>query len=143
VSWWDWQEATPSGWWAVAHPTGNLANFTPTPALAVIGAGAKGDLVVWAQEHLLGAGYTTTVDGNFGASTTAGVQAFQTANGLTADGIVGPATWQALLRYAPAKVTWTRAGAIVARAAGGLTRPVPVSASLPGRNELHRSIGAR
>jgi hypothetical protein len=142
VSWWDWQEAAPSGWRAVAQPAGFLANFTASPALAVIGAGSKGDLVVWAQEHLLSAGYSIPVDGRFGPSTTAAVQAFQTAKGLTVDGIVGHDTWRALLRYAPAKVTWTRAGAKVARAAS-LVRPVPKSASLPGRNELHGSVGAR
>ena len=30
------------------------------------------------------------------------MESFQTAKGLTVDGIVGPATWAALLRFAPA-----------------------------------------
>jgi peptidoglycan hydrolase-like protein with peptidoglycan-binding domain len=110
-----------------------------------VGSGAKGDLVVWAQEHLLSAGDTTTVDGDFGPSTLAAVTAFQTAHGLSADGVIGPQTWQALLRYAPAKVTWTKSGALAVRAAGAgrLTRPVPKSASLPAKHdELHGSIGA-
>jgi hypothetical protein len=143
VSWWDWQEAAPSAWHAVSQPAGWIAHFTASSSLAVIGKGAKGDLVVWAQEHLLPAGDTTTVDGNFGPSTLAAVTAFQTAHGLGVDGVIGPQTWQALLRYAPAKVTWTKAGARVARAAGRLTRPVPKSASLPAkRNEIPGSIGA-
>jgi len=142
VSWWDWQEAAPSGWRAVAQPAGWIPGFTPNSALAVIGQGSKGDLVVWAQERLITAGYNLPVDGDFGPSTTAAVQQFQTAKGLVVDGILGPATWQALLRYAPAKVAWTNQGATVARAAGGLVKPVPKSASLPGRNELHRSLGA-
>lgn len=37
-----------------------------------------------------------TVDGNFGAGTEKSVKAFQTENGLTADGVVGQATWDAL-----------------------------------------------
>jgi hypothetical protein len=143
VSWWDWQEAAPSGWRAVAQPAGFIANFTPTSALAVIGSKAKGDLVVWAQQHLVTVGYSIPVDGDFGASTLAAVTAFQTARGLSADGVIGPQTWQALLRYAPTKVLWTKTGSRAARAAGGLSRPVPKSASLPPRrNEIPGSIGA-
>lgn len=37
-----------------------------------------------------------TVDGNFGAGTEKSVKAFQTENGLTADGVVGQVTWDAL-----------------------------------------------
>jgi len=42
------------------------------------------------------------VVGNFGPKTEAAVKAFQSANGLTADGIVGPATWDKIMGSTPA-----------------------------------------
>ena len=36
------------------------------------------------------------IDGNFGSATEAAVKDFQSGNGLTADGIVGPQTWSKL-----------------------------------------------
>ena len=49
-------------------------------------------------QHLLRArGQSVAVDGVFGPNTTAAVKAFQTSRGLTADGIVGPVTWAALV----------------------------------------------
>lgn len=60
----------------------------------------KGDqgAEVHAIQHLLRAhGYSLTVDGIFGNKTRAEVQAFQAAKGLSADGIVGAKTWNALI----------------------------------------------
>jgi N-acetylmuramoyl-L-alanine amidase len=34
------------------------------------------------------------VDGDFGAGTEAQVKVWQKANGLTADGVIGPVTWK-------------------------------------------------
>ncbi len=70
-----------------------------------------------AQEHLATAGYTIPIDGDYGPTTQSAVESFQSAKGLTADGIVGPATWAALLRFAPVQVTWTHTGAVMASAA--------------------------
>ena len=116
VSWWDWQQATTSGWKGISIGAGNLT-ATPTSSTPILKLHSLGDLVVWAQEHLATAGHTIPIDGDYGPTTQSAVESFQTAAGLTADGIVGPATWAALLRFAPAPVTWTHSGALVASAA--------------------------
>ena len=66
VSWWDWQEATPSAWTALSRPPAALPGYEPYKVMASIKKGAAGDLVVWAQEHLISAGYPIGVDGGFG-----------------------------------------------------------------------------
>jgi chitosanase len=56
----------------------------------------QGDDVRAVQQALVNAGFTVTVDGAFGTATEAAVRQFQQQKGLTADGIVGPATRSAL-----------------------------------------------
>jgi len=150
VSWWDWQEASSRGWNAVDRAVGNLSGFTADPTMPTLSVRSQGgiwagDLVVWAQEHLYGAGEPVTVDGSYGPPTQTAVESFQTAHGLPVTGIVDPTTWQALLRYQPVAVTWVRhRGKTVAVAArSGLTLPVPVSARLHAvRYEIPRDLGA-
>jgi peptidoglycan hydrolase-like protein with peptidoglycan-binding domain len=146
VSWWDWQSSTTGGWRALSQPAGPLSDFTPDLTLATLGLHAKGDLVVWAQEHLVTADEPITIDGGFGPQTLAAVESFQGAHGLVVDGVIGELTWQALLRYAPAPVKWVHSGKrIVATAASGrhIVEPVPKSASLPAKhNEIAGAGGA-
>lgn len=64
---------------------------------AVLKQGSSGDLVKQVQTKLIKWGYMSgKADGIFGAKTKAGVMYFQRKNGLTADGIVGTRTAQAL-----------------------------------------------
>jgi hypothetical protein len=149
LSWWDWQEATPSMWTAVSRPAGTLPGYVPYTSMAPIRKGWQGDLVVWAQEHLISAGYKIGVDGGFGANTRTAVLAFQTAHGLTPDGIIGPETWQALLRYPPVKIVWgykshsRRATVATAGSTAAHITPVPKSASRPAkRDEIAGAGGA-
>ena len=64
---------------------------------AVLQQGSKGGEVKEVQRRLkLWGYYNGSVDGTFGAGTRSAVIAFQKKNGLTADGVVGKATYKAL-----------------------------------------------
>lgn len=58
--------------------------------------GSSGALVIKLQNALNDAGASIEVDGDFGSKTFALVKRFQAGEGLKADGIVGPRTWEAL-----------------------------------------------
>ena len=62
--------------------------------------GSRGTMVLYLQLALRRAGYTTlALDGIFGARTLDAVRDFQQKNGLSADGVVGRATWALLIPY--------------------------------------------
>jgi peptidoglycan hydrolase-like protein with peptidoglycan-binding domain len=145
VSWWDWQESPLAAWKAISRPVGSLPGFVAVPGMATLAKGAKGDMVVWAQEHLVTAGETVTIDGDFGAATKIAVEAFQLAHALPATGLIDTDTWNALLRYTPAYVKWklpprkkknlARATAAPSAATLAAGTPPPKSASLPARGD--------
>ncbi|NLN42198.1 MAG: hypothetical protein GX160_09510, partial [Clostridiales bacterium] len=63
------------------------------PITQTLRQGSRGSQVKILQERLNSLGYNAgTADGIFGSKTKAAVMAFQRANGLVVDGIVGPAT---------------------------------------------------
>ncbi len=78
--------ATPRPPIPAAEPTGQ--------ARPTLRRGATGALVKEVQKKLVA--YTGTVDGDFGPKTEAAVRAFQRAEDLVPDGIVGPRTWERL-----------------------------------------------
>jgi hypothetical protein len=137
-SWWDWQETTPAGWQALgAEIADPVFGYRPVTSHPLLKHGSKGDLVVWAQEHLLSAGENVPVTGIYGKITRAAVRDFQEGAGLKVDGAIGTDTWQALLRYEPIRYLWggrkvkrNRAGATVSRA---IPTSRPLSASLPAK----------
>src|SRR5215216_6557386 len=63
----------------------------------VVKNGNKDHPIKTLQYLLRARGHTVTVDGVFGPKTEAAVKAFQTSKGLSANGIVGPETWTALV----------------------------------------------
>lgn len=67
------------------------------PAWPNVAQGASGANVTTVQYLLRQHGHTIAADGQFGSATKAAVTAFQSANGLTADGEVGAQTWPKLI----------------------------------------------
>ena len=71
---------------------------------ATVRQGSQGADVSRLQDRLNELGSDLVADGIFGGKTRAAVVAFQSANGLAADGIVGPMTWNTLLAGGPEPV---------------------------------------
>lgn len=83
-----------------ARETFGGAEPARTPTLPTLKRGVEGQCVWAVQLLLLGAGYdigTHGADGVYGSATAEAVKHFQSDNALTADGILGNATWAVLL----------------------------------------------
>lgn len=79
------------------NTTPTNGGVTSVPTDATLRAGSTGTSVTALQNALNQLGYDAgTADGNFGASTTAAVIAFQKAKGLTEDGVAGATTLTAI-----------------------------------------------
>jgi murein L,D-transpeptidase YcbB/YkuD len=136
-SWWDWQETTTREWGAIGSRAGRrrLPAFRPEVEYPLLRLGAKGDLVVWAQERLITAGEELEVDGIFERRTRRAVRAFQEAHGLPADGRLGTDTWAQLVDYTPFRVEWAATVPVVSARGGRSGADRPRSASLPAKRD--------
>lgn len=89
--------ATPDA--SAPSPTASPAASPTAVDLPILRLGMRGPAVVRLQERLRATGFFTgAIDGVFGAQTQAAVQAAQRRFQLQPDGVVGSATWAALLR---------------------------------------------
>jgi peptidoglycan hydrolase-like protein with peptidoglycan-binding domain len=109
-SFWDWQETGSREWAALAAPLAPLSSVTPNTEYPELSQGAKGDQVLWLQEHLASAVPAQPTTGIFSSQTAANLSAFQTAHGIAASGVATPETWVALLALPPVAVNWTGGG---------------------------------
>jgi len=110
LSFWDWQETPPSIWSALAAPLAPLTSVTPNTTYPELRSGAKGDQVLWLQEHLASAVPTQETTGVFGSQTTTNLRSFQASRAIGVSGKADAATWAALLALPPVAVDWTGGG---------------------------------
>ncbi|MGW4234876.1 peptidoglycan-binding protein [Streptomyces sp. NPDC004980] len=76
---------------------GVIGPNTWSKLIRTVQSGSSGQAVKAAQTQLKVYGYGLTVDGAFGAKTKSATVAFQKNHKLSADGVIGPNTWRALL----------------------------------------------
>jgi hypothetical protein len=107
LSFWDWQETTSTGWTALAQPL-NESLTVPSPELTspLLGKGARGDQVLWMQEHLASAIEGQPTNGVLEGQTVSDLERFQAEKGLPATGETDASTWGALLALPPVAVNW-------------------------------------
>ena len=93
--------------WSKSTSSGGGSYYAPVvPDMPMVYWGCTGDAVKTLQEKLNAKGFDSgNVDGIFGAKTYAAVTAFQKANSLGVDGIVGKLTWAKLYDATPVSVT--------------------------------------
>ncbi|HKF81427.1 MAG TPA: peptidoglycan-binding domain-containing protein [Solirubrobacterales bacterium] len=134
-SWWSWQETSGQEWGAVGADSAlrPVTGYRQEIVHPLLKPKSSGDMVVWAQEHLVAAGAALPITGLFGRQTARAVRTFKEEHGLPANGIVDTDTWNALLTLTPYRPRWTAAGASSAAAGRARTATNPRSASLPAK----------
>ena len=142
-SWWSWQETSDATWTSLSRDiTTGVPRYRAKIVLPTLQRGDRGDMVVWAQQHLRGAGKRFPVTGLFGTKTRRAVRSFQYNRGLRVTGVINHRTWLKLLTVRPIRIAWSRRAGRRARADGrrakaALPLAAPLSATLPARrNEL-------
>lgn len=134
-SWWSWQETSGREWGAVGADSASrpIAGYREQIVHPLLKRKSSGDMVVWAQEHLVGAGEDVPVTGIFGRQTARAVRRFKQDHGLPANGVVDTETWTQLLTYTPYRPRWTKAGASSTDLGRAKPASRPRSASLPAK----------
>ena len=85
---------------AEEEPVATTTTSKKEVGISTLQKGSEGKTVKALQILLIGYGHScgsSGVDGDFGSATQKAVVSYQKANGLEADGVVGPMTWAKLL----------------------------------------------
>jgi putative peptidoglycan binding protein len=150
VSWWEWVETAETSWRALGDPVAALTQYRAATGYPRLRLRSKGDYVVWAQQHLYGAGYVLALTGIFNAPTRDAVMQFQDAQDLPITGELDDPTWTELLKVKPVAVRWRKVNrktskavpVIAARRGVPVVAAEPLSAKLPARgHEIPRRRG--
>jgi Putative peptidoglycan binding domain len=106
LSWWSWQ-ASSDETWSVLGEAAPEPDAVPDPGWPPLGKGAKGDEVLWLQQHLSTTYPTVTPTATFDEATVQAITSLQTARGLPVTGTTDTATWTAALALPFRAVDWT------------------------------------
>ncbi len=122
------------------RPTPPASSGGSGPTLRV---GARGEPVRALQNRLNQLGYNVgAADGDFGPKTLAAVKAFQKAKGLTADGVVGPKTWDKLgIKVQAPSTPPSSGGRVVTGYVNGVPRQITLG-SIPGGKSMRSDAAA-
>ena len=103
--------------------------------------GSSGEAVSQLQTRLKELGYYTgTVDGQYGAGTETSVKNFQAANNLTADGVAGPQTQEAIYGYYAIRAS-DAVTSVTARPATTTARPATATPRPQGKTDIYLRLG--
>ena len=87
-----------------------MKGYEAPRAFADLRRGDEGDLVIRAQQLLVGLGLEAPINGSYDGRTEKAVFELQEVEGLPATGEIGDRTWGVLLESEPEKVNWGRRG---------------------------------
>lgn len=79
------------------YGSGGTGGGSTETSLPVLRSGSSGAAVRTLQYLLRASGKSITADGSFGPATDSAVRSYQSAHGLSVDGVVGNSTWYSLL----------------------------------------------
>jgi len=134
-SWWSWQETAGREWGALGadSATRPVTGYSQEVVHPLLKRKSKGDMVVWAQQHLVAAGADLPVTGIFGRQTARAVRAFKEERGMPANAVIDTETWEQLMTLTPYRPRWAARRAPLASASASRALPAtkPLSANLP------------